>query len=160
MLDNFNFNIIQYSQEPQQRYAIIETMFEHQGVFKAFNIDHSKFRAYVKKAEYYYQRNKNPYHNFEHGFTGNNKMLTIFSPSQLLLHPQKYNLRAVLQNKHLNSCAVVRLVDARRRPLSEEQHLHGSRHDSDGSQIQRQTCKLLLTPRSSKTTIARQPSAT
>lgn len=75
-LKDFNFDVTSFTKEPQKmKFRSIFAMFDTSGVIDYFEVDKTKFLDYLKKAEYYYERNKNPYHNFEHGITGKQEPL-------------------------------------------------------------------------------------
>lgn len=70
-LNNFNFDITRFVKEKQKmRIKSIYTMFDSAGMVDQFEVDKPKLLNYIRKAEFYYERNNNPYHNFEHGITG------------------------------------------------------------------------------------------
>ena len=45
-------------------------MFSNSGVVENYSIDPEIFTNCLKIAEYHYNKNKNPFHYFDHGFSG------------------------------------------------------------------------------------------
>lgn len=72
-MEDFNFDIMKFNTEELNpwKYRVVIQIFKDIGTLDIFEVQNSKFLAYIKKAEVFYERNKNAFHNFEHGLTGN-----------------------------------------------------------------------------------------
>ena len=69
-LKQFNFDIIAHKTSKFKRFKFIYAMFHDINIIQTYDVSQEKFLSYLKKTEYFYERNKNPYHNFEHAITG------------------------------------------------------------------------------------------
>lgn len=71
-LADYNFDLINLdeSKSPYCKIKVVVTVFQQTGTLELFDIDRASFLMYLQKAQYYYQRNQNPFHNFDHGITG------------------------------------------------------------------------------------------
>lgn len=69
LLDSWDFNIIEVT-NIMEKYRLIGTMFRSLGYFEKFEIDLSVFGKFVHTLQEKYNIRSNPFHNFDHGFTG------------------------------------------------------------------------------------------
>ena len=70
-MSDFHFNILKYSEDKIKRKNFVYAMFDSFDILEVYNVDLDKFSAYCDEAEKLYDKNQNPYHNYEHGVTGN-----------------------------------------------------------------------------------------
>lgn len=68
-LDDWNFNILDVN-NLAEKYRLIGTMFHSLGYFERFEIDLSTFGRFLHALQEKYNKRNNPFHNFDHGFTG------------------------------------------------------------------------------------------
>lgn len=54
----------------EKKFKYIYTMFREQDVIKNFQISNATFMSFLAETEKLYNKNKNPFHNFDHGITG------------------------------------------------------------------------------------------
>ena len=76
-LSNWNFNILKYEDNINEKYRLIFAMFEFFNFFEKFEINSSTFAKFLCKIQEKYNCRKNPFHNFDHGFTGNVLSITF-----------------------------------------------------------------------------------
>lgn len=61
---------MKYSDDPLKRKNLIFTIFDSSDMINAFDVSLQKFSSFCDEAEKLYNKNSNPYHNYEHGITG------------------------------------------------------------------------------------------
>jgi len=86
---------MKYKDDSQKRKNFIYAMFDNCDILSHYNVNLEKFSAYCDEAEKLYDKNKNPYHNYEHGITGMSSVL-INSTSDKLLFLERDHMSPIL----------------------------------------------------------------
>lgn len=68
-LDNWNFDVIAVN-SVMDKYRLIGTMFQSLGYIERFEIELAVFGRFLHQLQEKYNVRNNPFHNFDHGFTG------------------------------------------------------------------------------------------
>ena len=68
-LNDWNIDVWQIKAD-KDKFKLIWTMFHHFNYFEKLEIDQSRFPAFLSVIREKYNYRNNPFHNFDHGFTG------------------------------------------------------------------------------------------
>ena len=68
-LDSWSFDILKIKNN-HEKYKLFWGMFNQLDYFNQFQIEVKTFNEFILKVDEKYSVNNNPYHNFDHSFTG------------------------------------------------------------------------------------------
>ena len=76
-LNEWNLNVWNITND-KEKFKLVWTMFHSFNFFEKIEIDQNRFPAFLNIIRLKYNGRNNPFHNFDHGFTGYLKILLIF----------------------------------------------------------------------------------
>jgi calcium/calmodulin-dependent 3',5'-cyclic nucleotide phosphodiesterase len=74
-LDNFEFNILEVS-NPTEKARLVWALLKRAGFIEDFNIPNDELSTFLRQVMKKYNHNNNPFHNFDHGVTGTQSLLS------------------------------------------------------------------------------------